>query len=528
MRLGQNNTIITNNQVLRLQNTQANIRNVSFQAGKKVALTLFPPPDQPKTSEERRAADVGVPQVQLEQVEEDIETSILLPPYIKSSVRNQLVTAWKGIVSGQAFTGSYLEFYGQKWVYADKVSAVYDCDRDVQRSYNGETFQNVFLNKNGWMQGSKRQIFLKSKFSLTDVNSLPGWKELKQSAKGSDDVEPDIIICIPNTVRNSGVVVRKPTVFIVEMKIGLGKTDSVPEHHQLCRTKRTIEKWLDDFEKTLRNGQNTAYSGWVRPDVKLVFVGWAAPTPDKVVFKLPGKTIGRTNPVSVPYVNQNSGSVLYEYQVMKTNSEGFGHLSGVRAAFVTKIIEELNFKRAQTFSRVFSQLTNVRTNLGRQVALNRNAWLRQYGAETGPALRSAVLIETLGKKRKSPGTGVIQKLSNSINMELAQGRNLDAAIGRMLQNSATYNSTAVNTVIRELQKAGATRNNWLSLRNYILKNNSKTSARVAPVLQALQRRGVNQGIIKNIFRNNTINQAQALERQMAQAPEAVRAVKRRR
>ena len=483
------------NQIVQ-QNAPANLASATMNAGKKAALTLFPPPDEPKTNAERKAVNTGVPEVQLEQVDEDVETSVLLPPYIKGETRLRLIAAWKNIVSGQAFSGSYIEFYGQKWVYSDKVSKVYDCDRDIQRSYNGETFQNVFLNKNGWMQGSKKQIFLKSKFSLTDVNSIPGWKELQTQAKGANDVEPDILVCEPARTRNS-----KPTVFIVEMKIGLGKTDSIPEHHQLCRIKRTVEKWLDDFEKTLKNRKNNIWKGWVRPEIQLVFVGWAAPTPEKVVFKVPGKTVGRVSPVPVPYVNQSSGAINPGYEVMKTNSVGFGNISGVRAGFVTKIIEELNFKRASAFYKVFSQILNTTTNLGRQIETNRISWLNTYGAETGPALRSRVAIELLTKKKSKSAPGTIQKLSDSINKNLASFKPINNAIGRMLHNATTYNSTIVPGLITQLKNASASRNNWLSIRNYILKNNSKKTPRATAILKNMISKGVNNLIINNVFRN---------------------------
>jgi len=517
-------------------NAPANLTSVSVIASKKAALTLFPPPDKPKTVAEQKAEANGVPEVQLEQVDEDVETSVLLPPYIRGRSRNDLINAWKNIVSGQAFTGSYIEFYGQKWVYADKVSAVFDCDRDIQRSYNGETFMNVFLNKNGWMGGPKRQIFLKSKFSLTDVNSISGWKELQLQAKGSNDVEPDILICVPANTRNTGFAVPKPTVFIVEMKIGLGKTDSIPEHHQLCRTKKTIEKWLDDFEKVVANGKNAPYQDWVRPDVKLVFVGWAAQTPDKVVFKVPGAKVGRqtasSTPTPVPYVNQATSQVLPSYQVIKTNSEGFGKLSGVRAGFVTNIIEELNFKRAAAFYKIFAELTNNTTPLGRQVTMNRNAWLAQYGSEIGPALRSQVAIKVLMKKKapsKPPGT--IQKLSNAINKNLAEQRPVNNAIGAMLRNASTYNAAVVPALISQLKTLGATRNNWLSLRNYMFQNNSKKTSRATAILKNMTSKSVNNSIINNVFRNvynsqSNYNTAKALAKRSAALPSALAAVKK--
>lgn len=484
------------------ENTPAQLRQVAPTESKKAAFGLFPPPDDPKTNAEKKAVQKNVPEVQLEQIDEDIETSILLPPYIKGKSRTDLILAWKNIVSGQAFTGSYIEFYGQKWVYNDKVSAVYDCNRDIQRSYIGETFQNVFLNKNGWMGGSKRHLFLKSKFSLQDVNTLPGWKELQLRAKGANDVEPDIIVCAPRSVTDTGFNLRKPTVFIVEMKIGLGKSDSIPEHHQLCRTKRLIEKWLDEFETSIRNRKNTAYPGWERPEVKLVFVGWAAPTPDRVVFKVPGRTIGTAgSAVMVPYVNQGSGTVFDAYSVTKTNSEGYGKLSGVRASFVSKIIEDLNFKRASAFYKVFAELSNSTTPLGRQVATNRNVWLRNYGSQQGPSLRNAVKIEALTKKKSSAAPGTIQKLSNSINAGLERNNPINAAIGTMLRNASTYNPAVVPKLINNLKQLKASRNNWLSLRNYMLMNNTKKGARATAILKNMVQKSVNNTIINNVFRN---------------------------
>lgn len=495
------------------ENQPANLSSVTFVAGKKAATTLFPPPDNNKTAVNVKAAQTGVPEVQLEQLDEELQTSVLLPPYIRGASRNALIEAWKNLVSGQAFSGSYLEFYGQKWVYRTMVEDVFDCQRDIQRSYTGETFQNIFLNKSGVQNKTKKTIFLKSKFSLSDVNSIPGWKELQLASKGANDVEPDIIVCKP------GGAGRKPIVYIVEMKIGLGKTDSVGEHHQLCRTKRTCEKWLDDFEATVKSGKNSHYKGWIRPDIKLVFVGWAAPSAEAVVFKRPSAKMGRSN-TRVPYTN-NSGRILDAYSVEKMNSVGFGQLSGIRAGFITKIVEELNFKRANAFYKAMAEVLDPESNLGKQVAKNRQSWLNNFGTETRASLKNETIIKTFTKKKPSSATaGTIQKVSNTINMELKQSEELSAAIGKMLRNVKAYNSNQVEPLINKLKTIGAARNNWLSLRNYMMANNRHKNTRSGLILAKMVAAGVAKNTINNVFRNvyTNYNKKYSTALQLARGP----------
>ena len=493
--------------------------------GKAALRSFFAPPDEaPPTSElgevysgkvplqtvknaEKQvvaAANANqVPQIQLEQIdveaaqrESNQETSVLIPDYITGVKRDNLIIRWKQLVSGQAFTGSFLELYAQKWIDRSKVANIYDCQRDTQRSYQGKTFQYIFGNTDNWQNapGGRRTIFLKSKWSLTSVNSLPQWAPLKTRAKGENDVEPDIIVCDPNR--------GHPIVYIVEMKIGNGKKDGGEEHNQLCRVKMLWEIMLHEFEQaetaqgrsawfTQRRANGVDVSRR-RPEIKMLFVGWAAKTNQDVEFNTPARLMGR-NGVPVPYYAGNS--IPPNWTVLKINGDGFGAVSGIRASYVTKIIQELNWIRAHGF---FQAMQEIMQNAN--IITARNAWLANFGRETRSAVRNRTNFKFITPVKKTTPTNTALR-AEAIQRVTNQYAQYEAMVRNLLNNAATYNPAKVNALINRLQAMGAEAqlNNWKVLTNYISQNNSKS--RAVPVARSLVAKGVTNANIKKLYGN---------------------------
>ena len=49
------------------------------------------------------------------ELDEELESSIIFPSYFNPRLKNKLVESWRNIVSGQAFTGSWLELRALRW-----------------------------------------------------------------------------------------------------------------------------------------------------------------------------------------------------------------------------------------------------------------------------------------------------------------------------------------------------------------------------------------------------------------------------
>jgi hypothetical protein len=442
----------------------------------------------------------NVPQLQLEQIDIEAskrvtagneETSVLIPDYITGAKRDQLILRWKSIVSGQAFTGSYLELYAQKWIDRARVWSVYDCQRDPQKSHLGKTFEAIFLNSNGWQNRSagKKTIFLKSKWNLSKVNSDPAWAVIKEKAKGSVDVEPDIIICDPAPGPGG-------TVWIVEMKIGNGKKDSGEEYNQLCRVKKLFNILWNEY---VGAEQAAGRRPRAKPVIKMMFVGWAAKTNDDVVFTSPGRTMGRDNPVKVPYYN-NSGGIPEEWRVYKGNAQEFGKISGVRADFITKIIQELNWLRAKGFYEAMevilknTQLMNARQN-----------WLAQLTHETRGAVLNRKIFNYLTPLKRTAVTATEASASN-IEKVVNKFRSYEAMRRNLLNNAKQYNTAKVQSLVNILKQPPSgynyTPNHWTVFGNYASNNNRQLREnRGAQVVSNLVRKGVSNQQIKNAFKN---------------------------
>ena len=437
-----------------------------------------------------------VPQLQLEQIDIEAakrvdagneETSVLIPDYIKGAKRDNLILKWKAIVSGQAFTGSYLELYAQRWIDRARVQSVYDCQRDPQKSHLGETFKAIFLNSIRWKEapGGRKTIFLKSKWNLSKVNALSNWGAIKEKAKGAVDVEPDIIVCDPAT----------NTVYIIEMKIGNGKKDSGEEWNQPCRVTKLFEILWNEYTQATP-GRSQARP----PNIKMVFVGWAAKTPEDVVFTAPQRTMGRNKPVPVPYYT--AGIIPPEWQVIKANAKSFGELTGVRDGFISKIIQELNWIRANGFYKAMDDILKNQ-NLLRE----RNKWLNNLTHETRAAVSNRKMFSYLTPLKRTAPSNTEARAAN-INKVLNNFQKFESLRRNLLNNAKQYNTAKVQQLSNILKSPpqgwNYTPNQWTVFANYASNNKGQLRPnRGAQVVVNLVKKDVGANKIKEIFKNVT-------------------------
>lgn len=282
----------------------------------------------------------------------ELETSIIFPDYFNLSLKNKLVNAWRNIVSGQAFTGSWLELDALKWSTRNgPITQLRDCNRKTVIDTGSSVFKalctprDVLAAKNANVPSSS-YLYLKSRFELDLVNSdnraissgAKTWKGLEGIAKGTSWGEPDVIL---REIKADGSI----TLSIFEFKIGYGKSSDsgakATEWNQLTRIKRTLELLIDAWI-IQNNGLKEVrklYPKWKRPQIKLYFVGWSAPNAQSVQLVRP------TN--YVPPVG---------YNVEPLNSTGFGNLTGINASFVNKLIQELNYARAFALTQALEKI----------------------------------------------------------------------------------------------------------------------------------------------------------------------------
>jgi hypothetical protein len=324
-----------------------------------------------KTNNTVRNVQIKAPEDALDLLQEDIEdetsTSIILGKYFPKNLKSQVEARWKQLVTGQAFTGSYLEQYGMQWVNPDKVGDVIDCARRVQTGWKNGQFLHMFV---GGQNKTIGRMYLKAKYSMSEVNTDPNWKVLATKAKGQFDAEPDIIMWLPKRVSANGRTIP-PTICLIEMKVGKGKKDSGEEWNQLCRVKWTLKKWLNEFQASnspeLRKALN---NGWMRPNIEMYFCGWSADSAGSVEFSAP----------RYPYMGLKKGTLMpyrpddAEWFVNPINRDGFGMLTGVRASFITKIIAELNHDRLKALFQVLEEFMTPRGTYYREYksAFNNN------------------------------------------------------------------------------------------------------------------------------------------------------------
>ena len=285
------------------------------------------------------------------ELEEELETSVIFPSYFNPSLRNKLVKAWKNIVSGQAFTGSWLELSALRWSTRNgPISELRDCNRRTVQHTGSSVFKALCIPSQILDRTFNKKpvsyLYLKSRFTLSLVNDdtsvIAGgakrWAGLKDIAKGSTWGEPDVIL---REIKADGSIVLS----IFEFKIGFGKpSDSgakATEWNQLVRVKRNLELLINQWitEKGGAAEVKRKYPLWKRPTIKLYFVGWSAPSAATVQLIRP------TN------YNPPAG-----YDVEPLNSTGFGNLTGLNASFITHIIEELQYARAMALVQAIEEI----------------------------------------------------------------------------------------------------------------------------------------------------------------------------
>jgi hypothetical protein len=285
------------------------------------------------------------------ELEEELETSVIFPSYFNARLKNKLIKAWKNIVSGQAFTGSWLELRALRWSTRNgDISELRDCNRRTVQHTGSSVFKGLCTPKQ-ILDGSFNKkpisyLYLKSRFTLSRVNEdntvITGgakrWAGLKDIAKGATWGEPDVIL---REIKADGSIVLS----IFEFKIGFGKpSDSgakATEWNQLVRVKRNLELLINEWitEQGGAAKVKTKFPLWKRPTIKLYFVGWSAPSPDAVQLIRP------TN------YTPPSG-----YEVTPLNSTGFGNLTGLNSDFITHIIEELQYARAMALVQAIEEI----------------------------------------------------------------------------------------------------------------------------------------------------------------------------
>jgi len=285
------------------------------------------------------------------ELENELETSVIFPSYFNASLKNKLIKAWKNIVSGQAFTGSWLELRALRWSTRNgEISELRDCNRRTVQHTGSSVFKGLCTPRQ-ILDGTFNKkpvsyLYLKSRFTLSRVNEdntvitegAKRWSGLKDIAKGATWGEPDVIL---REIKADGSIVLS----IFEFKIGFGKpSDSgakATEWNQLVRVKRNLELLIDEWiaEQGGAAKVKTKYPLWKRPTIKLYFVGWSAPRPDAVELIRP------TN------YTPPSG-----YEVTPLNSTDFGNLTGLNAPFISHIIEELQYARAMALVQAIEQI----------------------------------------------------------------------------------------------------------------------------------------------------------------------------
>jgi hypothetical protein len=249
-----------------------------------------------------------------EQFAENEEEDTTLLSFLPTKIRSEFKKRWRDLASKQVYNGAFLEFQGMR--FANSSSKVYDAERNPT-----EDGKAVFRHIVDDVPVGQERVYLKCRFSLSDVNNdyehvngigSPMWKNLE--GKGARHVEPDVIVRSKNLIR------------IFELKMGQGKKESgthPKECHQLMRCKRLFQHWA-------------AKEGIDLPEIRLYFVGWAAPTNEAVVFD------------ASPYMSDN-------YSVRKINSEGMAKVTKINAKLVTAIVHELDRKRIIAYNNLVNK-----------------------------------------------------------------------------------------------------------------------------------------------------------------------------
>ncbi len=371
------------------------------------------------------------------ELEEELETSIIFPSYFNPRLKNKLVNAWRNIVSGQAFTGSWLELSALKWSTRNgPISELRDCNRRTVQNTGSGVFKALctpsqVLSGKNIVKNSI--LYLKSRFVLSRVNddktAISGgktWKGLESIAKGTTWGEPDVIL---REIKEDGSIILS----IFEFKIGYGKSSDsgakATEWNQLTRVKRNLELLINEWIS--ENGGlaevRKKYPKWKRPVIKLYFVGWAAPNESSVELVKP------TN-----YVPPSG------YEVQPLNGTSFGTLTGMNANFINKLVEELNYARAFALSKAIEEIqrdpeyisarANYERNMMRQLAQARQLPMKPVSEVS--SVREGNKKKTVAKAANASGAGqVAGQVESLVNLLRRRG----AANANFMVQSALTN-----------------------------------------------------------------------------------------
>jgi hypothetical protein len=293
------------------------------------------------------------------------ESSVLLPEEFPSELEGEVRRKWREMCSGQVFNGDLLERDFLTYVNRNGPSRIIDIDRYEATTATSASFLQIVK-----MRPIGKTMFFKCNFDLKKVNSFGDlfasikkpargksaaintrvtWAQVKTLTKGKDNVEPDVLIWEWN---GRG----RPVINIIEMKAGYGEaqaSDSNPkEYIQLCRCKRLFEHWLGQLEQVyslqentqLRKIKNILGSKWIRPEIRLWFVGFAANTQSQINLGKPGKVWTLTNPSN--------------YSVSTLTGAEFGTKFGISVPFINVAVKDLNQFRRVSLNDTINQFTN--------------------------------------------------------------------------------------------------------------------------------------------------------------------------
>jgi hypothetical protein len=293
------------------------------------------------------------------------ESSVLLPDEFPIELEGEVRRKWREMCSGQVFNGDLLERDFLTYVNRNGPSRIIDIDRYEATTATSASFLQIVK-----MRPIGKTMFFKCNFDLKKVNSFGDlfasikkpargksaaintrvtWAQVKTLTKGKDNVEPDVLIWEWN---GRG----RPVINIIEMKAGYGEaqaSDSNPkEYIQLCRCKRLFEHWLGQLEQVyslqentqLRKIKNILGSKWIRPEIRLWFVGFAANTQSQINLGKPGKVWTLANPSN--------------YSVTTLTGGEFGTKFGISVPFINVAVKDLNQFRRVSLNDTINQFTN--------------------------------------------------------------------------------------------------------------------------------------------------------------------------
>jgi hypothetical protein len=293
------------------------------------------------------------------------ESSVLLPEEFPIELEGEVRRKWRELCSGQVFNGDLLERDFLAYVNRNGPSKIIDIDRYESTTATSAAFLQIVK-----MRPAGRTMFFKCNFDLKKVNSFDDafatikkpargksaaintsvtWSQVKTMTKGKDNVEPDVLIWEWN---GRG----RPVINIIEMKAGYGEaqaSDSNPkEYIQLCRCKRLFEHWLGQLEQVYQVPETTQIQKiktilggtWIRPEIRLWFVGFAATTQSQINLGRPGKVWTLANPSN--------------YSVTTLTGAEFGTNFGISVPFINEAVRELNQFRRETLNDTIKQFIN--------------------------------------------------------------------------------------------------------------------------------------------------------------------------